>query len=225
MTQDRQMLRDFLLRACHDLRTPVRAVRTNAELLRKTPQRHEGPEFEQILDFLVNGARNLDSLVDGIENYALALRVQGGSSQSLPAAVLLRGVLLKLAAEIRGIGAEITYDDLPRVTGDPDRLMQVLENLLRNALQHSGDAAPRIHISAREQAGEWIFAVHDDGSGLEAEDLERIFRPFERLRSEHGGVGLGLAICREIVAGHGGRIWAESALGTGTTFYFTIEIK
>jgi signal transduction histidine kinase len=101
--------------------------------------------------------------------------------------------------------------------------MQLFENLLRNAIQQRGEVPPRIHISAQENPSQWLFAFSDNGLGIEAEDLERIFRPFERLGRHHGGAGLGLAICREIVAGHGGRIWAESKPGAGTTIHFTIE--
>ena len=222
MAQDRQELRDFFLHACHDLRTPLRAVRTSAELLLKDPAKRQGQEFEEIMGFLVNGARSADSLVSGLANYALALHVQR-SSLPMSAGVLLNSVSAKLAPEIRASNAQITHDELPRTTSDPDRLMQLFENLLRNAIQHRGPEAPRIHISAREQDGEWIFSVRDNGPGIEAEDLERIFRPFERLSRDRGGAGLGLSICREIVAGHGGRIWAESG-GDGTTIYFTIAI-
>jgi signal transduction histidine kinase len=223
MAEDRQGLREFLLRACHDLRTPLRAVRVSTELLLKDPEKREGPEFEQIMSFLINGARNAESLVDGLSKYALALQVQ---RNALPVStgVLLNTVLARLATEIRTSSAEVTRDELPRVIGDPDRLMQLFENLLRNAIQHRGDAAPRIHISAREQDGDRIFSVSDNGPGIAAEDLERIFRPFERLSGDRGGAGLGLSICREIVSGHAGRIWAESVVGSGTTFYFTIGI-
>jgi len=221
MAPDRQAWRDFLWRAAHDLRTPLRAVRTNAELLLKAPEKRQGPEFEQLAGFLVNGARTADSVVDGLANYALALRVEPHAAP-VSTAVLLRGALARLAAEIHAGGAQVDYGDLPRVTGDPDRLMQLFDNLLRNALQHRGEPDPRIQVSASRQDAEWIFAVRDNGPGIQAEDLERIFRPFERLKRNQGGAGLGLAICREIVAGHGGRIWAESAEGQGTTFYFTL---
>jgi signal transduction histidine kinase len=224
MDGDRQELRDLLLKAAHDLRTPLRAVRTSAELLLKAPEKRQGPEFEEIMGFLADGARNASAMVDGLANFALALHVERNPLPA-PTGALLRGVLAKLAAEIKESGAEIQYHDLPRVAGDPDRLMQLFENLLRNAIQHRGDAPPRIEVSAREVSGEWIFAVRDHGPGIPADALERIFRPFERLTRKQAGAGLGLAICREIVAGHGGRIWAEPAGGNGTAFYFTIPAE
>jgi len=221
MASDRQELHDFLLRACHDMRTRLRAVRTNAELLIEAPEKYQRAERAGILQFLVDGARSADSLVDGILNYVLALQVQQNFS-SISTAVLLRGALGKLEVEIRDSGAQISYGEMPQITGDPDRLMQLFENLLRNAIQHRGEAPPCIQVSARLQSSEWLFAIRDNGPGIEAEDLERIFRPFERLRRDHQRAGLGLAICREIVTAHRGRIWAESVVGSGTTVFFAL---
>jgi signal transduction histidine kinase len=221
MSMDRQEQRDFLLRACHDLRAALRAVRANAELMAKARESRDPQQIEQSMSFIVDGAKNADAIVDGLVKYALALRIEI-SPTPVSTGALLRAVLANMAPEINGSGAKITYAALPEVSCDPDRLMQMFENLLRNAIQQRGEAAPRIQVSAQENGGQWLFAVSDNGPGIEAKDLERIFRPFERLRSNQGGAGLGLAICREIVAGHGGRIWAESKAGIGTTFYFTL---
>jgi len=114
----------------------------------------------------------------------------------------------------------VTYEELPRVRGNPDALIQLFEQLIRNAIDHRGDAAARVHISAATMDEGWQVAVQDHGPGVDASELEGIFEPFERL---HGsGPGLGLAICRAIVEGHGGRIWAESQLGKGCTIRFTL---
>lgn len=219
MAEDRQEWSDFLWRACHDLRSAMRAVRTSSELLLKSPEKREGAELEKLLGFLVEGARKADGLVDGLAAYAGALKPPR-EGVPMGTAVLLKNAIAKLAGEIRTSGAEIAYDDLPRITCDPERITQVFEHLLRNSIQHRGDAAARIHVNAREQDGEWIFAVRDNGPGIEADDLERIFRPFERVSRDRGGAGLGLAICRAIVEGQGGRIWAESKPGD-TAFCFT----
>jgi chemotaxis family two-component system sensor kinase Cph1 len=215
--------REFLLRACHDLRTPLRSVRANAELLLKTPGKRDSADYEQILGFIVGGARQMDSLVDGLSSYSLALHVEARAFQAARTDVLLRAVLAKLARELESSGAEVAYDELPRIQGDPDRLLTLFENLVRNAVQHRGPAAPRIHISAEARDGAWLFAVRDNGPGVDSEDLERMFRPFERLgRNGTAGAGLGLAICREIVARHNGRIWAESTAGNGCAVCFTL---
>jgi len=165
----------------------------------------------------------MDLLVDGLSNYSIALRISPTSFVPAPLGVLLRTVLAKLDKEIRANRAEVTYDELPRVSGDPDRLMQLFENLLLNALRHRGQTSPRIDITAGPHAEGWLFAVRDNGPGVEAGDLERIFQPFATLHgADRASPGLGLAICREIVERHGGSIWAEPHAGLGCTFFFTL---
>jgi light-regulated signal transduction histidine kinase (bacteriophytochrome) len=214
---------EFILRACHDLRAPTRAVRTQAELLLRDPEARNSA-FEERLGLIIEGAGKIDLLLDGLAGYSVALQTNPASFQSAPMGVLLRSVLAKFSRDLPNSGAEVTYDDLPVVLGNPDRLMQVFENLIRNALVHRGQAAPHIHVSAVRQAEEWLFSVHDNGPGIDAAFLQKIFMPFERLHGkERPGPGLGLAVCREIVERHGGRIWAESEPGCGSTFRFTLQ--
>jgi len=217
---------EFLLRACHDLRAAARTVRTHSELFLKDAGMPGNSGVEQRLGFIVEGARRIDLLVEGLASYSVALQTDVASFQSARMDVLLRSALKKLEKELRDGGAEVAYGELPTVTGNPDRLMQVFENLLRNALVHLGGAVPRIHISAAKQAEDWLFAVRDNGPGVEAASLESIFMPFERQHGrERGGAGLGLAICRVIVERHGGKIWAESQAGSGATFCFTLPAR
>ena len=217
---------EFILRACHDLRAPTRAVRTQSELLLRDRAALGNSSFEQRLGLIVEGARKIDLLLDGLAGYSVALQTNPASFQSAPMGVLLRSVLAKLNQNLRDCSAEVAYDDLPTVMGNPDRLMQVLENLLRNALMYRGQATPRIHVSAVRQAEQWLFSVHDNGPGVDAASLQKMFMPFERLQgSEHPGPGLGLAICREIVERHGGRMWAESQPGCGTSLHFTLPAE
>ena len=220
---DDRRVSELLLRACHDLRAPLRSIRTHAELL------HRGaavqPPASESLNFIVEGARRIDSLVDGLSHYSVALQLDDSLFQSAPMDVLLRSVLAKLKKELSDAGAQVNYRNLPRVRGNPDRLMEVFENLLRNALAYRGSAAPLIEITAEEQQDRWVFAVRDNGPGIAAGYLEKIFQPFEHLDTGgHSGVGLGLAICRTIVLRHGGEIWAESQEGNGATLYFTLPV-
>lgn len=221
-----QSLSEFLLRACHDLRTPLRSIRANAELLLRSSRTTEISDFEKRLGFIVNGARRIELLADGLASYSLALQIERGEFQSTRMDVLLRAVLAKLDKELREGGANVSYGHLPRIPGNPDRLMQVFENLVRNAVHYRSQAPPLIHITAARRAQEWLFAVCDNGRGIEAAYLEKIFKPFERLNgTESSGPGLGLTICRAIVERHGGRIWAESNAGGGTTFLFTLPAE
>jgi light-regulated signal transduction histidine kinase (bacteriophytochrome) len=125
---------------------------------------------------------------------------------------------------IKESGAELSHDDLPDVMGDNSQLVQLLQNLIYNAIVYRGNKTPRIHISAKSNGHEWIFAVQDNGIGIHPKHQQRIFEIFQRLHNqqEYPGTGIGLAICRRIVHRHGGRMWVESEPEKGSTFYFTI---
>jgi signal transduction histidine kinase len=214
---------EFLLHASHDLRTALRAIRVHTDLLLKDGQAAQAPGLEERLGFIVDGARKVDLLADGLASYSVALQIRQESFQPTPMDVLLRTALAKLDKELRSNDATVTKDKLPRVSGVPDRLMEVFENLLHNALRHRGAAPPQIQITNERRSEEWLFTVRDNGPGVDAPYLETIFRPFVRLQGNRlPGPGLGLAICRIIVERHGGRIWAESADGGGIAFRFTL---
>jgi light-regulated signal transduction histidine kinase (bacteriophytochrome) len=208
-TSDRD-LSEFLLRACHDLRASVRAIRAHTELLRKDRPSPGTADFETRFNFIVDGARRIESLADGFSSYSLALKIDPGSFQFTRLDAVLRTAQAKLAQELGDHGAEVISGELPGVSGNPDRLVQFFETLLRNALHHRAQLSPRIHITAERQAEAWLFAVRDNGSGIEAS------------RQEYESAGMGLTICRAIVERHGGKLWVESKDGTGSTFFFTL---
>jgi signal transduction histidine kinase len=112
------------------------------------------------------------------------------------------------------------------VNGDPVQLYQLFQNLLSNALKYRGESAPRIEVSAALGPSEWVFTVRDNGIGIAADYHEQIFAMFRRLhpRERYPGTGIGLAICKKIVARHGGRIWVESEPGCGASFKFSLPI-
>jgi signal transduction histidine kinase len=119
--------------------------------------------------------------------------------------------------------ASITSDPLPRVLGDKIQLAQLFQNLIENAIKYRSEAAPAIHVSSVANQDDWIISVKDNGVGVSEANLERIFRPFQRLRnSSIPGSGLGLATCSRIVERHRGRIWVESNPGQGSTFFFSL---
>ena len=123
--------------------------------------------------------------------------------------------------------ATISHDTLPEVMVDSTQLIQVFQNLILNGIKFHSEEAPKIHIAAEKKANEWVFSVQDNGIGIDPQYSKRIFEIFKRLhtREKYSGTGIGLAICKRIVEGHGGRIWVESELGKGSTFYFTLPIN
>jgi len=222
-------LSEFLLRACHDLRSSLRAIRAHAELVQKGVHADEASGLDRNFAFIATGARRIESLADGLSGYSIALQIEETTFQPARMDVMLRTALARIDREMQERGAEVTSSELPQVSGKPDRLVQVFEILLHNALRHCGQSLPRIHITAAKQVTadkqgeEWLFAVRDNGPGIDAAYLERVFKPFERLHAGKAeSVGMGLAICRAIVERHGGRLWAESTPGTGSTFLFTL---
>lgn len=214
-------LSEFLLRTCHDLKSSLRAIRTSAELMQRDGAAAESAERH--LGTILTGARNIDVLADGLIAYSLATQIEPSSFRFAGSGALLRAALARLSRELQAQNAEVTYGDLPRVFGDPDRLTEVFDALLKNAVRYRSAAPPRIRVTAEKGPGGWLFAVADNGAGIEAPWLERIFRPFERLQSaDKTGAGLGLATCRAIVERHGGKMWAQSTSGEGSTFFFTL---
>jgi chemotaxis family two-component system sensor kinase Cph1 len=129
-----------------------------------------------------------------------------------------------LDAPIRELGAKVTCSELPVVVGHRAQLVQLLENLIGNALKYRGDDPPCIHVAAGKRVDEWVFSVRDNGIGIDPKYHDRIYDIFRRLHTyrEYPGTGIGLAICRRVVNRHAGRIWVESELGRGSCFYFTI---
>jgi chemotaxis family two-component system sensor kinase Cph1 len=133
-------------------------------------------------------------------------------------------VLTTLRETIEENKADVTVDPLPTVAADESQMMQVMQNLIGNALKFHGPDRPIIRISSSPGEREWTISVKDNGIGLDMADAEKIFLMFQRLnnRDEYPGTGIGLAVAKKIVERHAGRIWVESKLGKGATFFFTI---
>jgi light-regulated signal transduction histidine kinase (bacteriophytochrome) len=137
----------------------------------------------------------------------------------------LERALLNLGGAIQDSGAMVTHDSLPTVLADETQLVQVFQNLVGNAIKYQSSGAPRVHISAAKTDGaKWLFAVNDNGLGIEPQYFDKIFGMFQRLhgREEFSGTGIGLAICKKIVERHGGGIFVESKAGEGSTFRFAL---
>jgi light-regulated signal transduction histidine kinase (bacteriophytochrome) len=141
----------------------------------------------------------------------------------------LTTALINVKTAIEESGSVVTYESLPVVRGDRTQLTQLFQNLIANAVKYHSEKPPFIHVACvsrftPDNKPEFLFSVRDNGIGIAPQYADRIFVIFQRLHSpeEYPGTGVGLAICKKIVEHHGGRIWVESQLGRGATFYFTL---
>jgi len=215
---------EFLLRACHDLRTAVRAIRAHSELLLVDRGPAAPSDLAERLGFIAGGARRIDQVVDGLSDYSLALQIDAAAFQPVPMGALLRTALAKLDPHLSEREAAVTYSALPRIPGDADRLLWLLENLLRKALSTPG-AAPRVHVGAEPDREGWLFSICVSGAAEPAE-LEEMFPPSARVGgSERAASDLGAAICGAIVERHGGSIWTARQPAGGITIFFTLRAE
>ena len=216
-------LEQFAYVASHDLQEPLRMVSSFVEILAKDYQDSLDEQAKKYMGFVLDGARRMNALIDDLLSFS---RV--GSSEIPREPINCEEIVESVISDLRTIidenGAVVTHEPLPTVRGDPTLLPQLFQNLVSNGIKFRRQHQPHIHISAEEQANQWVFLVRDDGIGIEARHFERIFLMFQRLhqRSEYPGTGIGLAMCKRIVENHGGKIWLESELGKGTTFYFSL---
>ena len=212
----------FVSTAAHDLREPLRDVATCSQLMAESYAGRLDSDAGVYLGRIQEGVARMQSLLAGVVDYWTADAGGGQPARTDMEAVLMQA-LLSADRQITERGAIVTHDPMPAAMGDFDMLTKVLRHLIGNAIEYCGALPPRVHIAAQRQDLEWVFSVQDNGPGIEPAFQDRIFGAFKRLHGkEHPGNGLGLAFCRKAIEWHGGRMWMESALGAGSTFYFTL---
>jgi PAS domain S-box-containing protein len=218
-------LEQFAYVASHDLQEPLRMVASYVQLLARRYQGKLDPEADEFIAFAVNGATRMQSLINDLLCYS-RVGNEGPPLETTDMEAVLSRVLDNLKVSTAESGAVVTHDRLPRVEADSGQLAQLFQNLVSNAIKFHGQAPPRIHVGVSHSNGEWLFSVRDNGIGFDAKYADRIFMIFQRLhnRMTYPGTGIGLAICKKIVEHNGGRIWAESEPGQGSSFNFTLPI-
>ncbi len=219
-------LQEFAYIVSHDLNAPLRSVKSFVELLERRCGKLLDPDALDYLGFITAGAKEMEALLNAVLAYSQAGREDKTRPQATDAAGILQWAMMNVDMLAKQTGAKITFDPLPSVWVDQSQLAQIFQHLLTNAMKfRADDAAPQIHVSAAEDAEGMIeFAVTDNGTGIDAAQLNRVFGVFRRLVGKDvPGVGIGLSICRKIVEAHGGRMWAESEPGKGSTFRFTLK--
>ncbi len=212
-----ESLEVFARALAHDLKEPVRTVRAFSDLI---VNYDDPPETKQLYFELIRKASDrMAMLVDTVFQYSQLDDPSRLTKRPIALDGALAAAIDNLAQLILEREATVTSDPLPEVEAHGAHMMQVLQNLIANALRH-GPVGVSIHISAQDESDRIRISVRDNGPGLETHDLERIFRPFKRLNLNEEGAGLGLATCRKIMALHGGTIWCESRIGEGAIFHF-----
>ena len=227
LNRSNEELQQFSYVASHDLQEPLRMVASYTQLLASRYKGKLDADADEFIDFAVDGCNRMQRLIQDLLAYSRS-GTDGKALQKRSSEDALNNALKNLSGTIAESGAVVTHDALPVITTDDTQLAQVFQNLVGNAIKYRGTAVPTVHISAaRTDLDEWTFSVRDNGLGIEAQYFERIFILFQRLhgRTEFKGTGIGLAICKKIVEGLGGRIWVESQVGKGSTFYFALPGK
>ena len=217
-------LEQFAFSASHDLQEPLRMVSVYSQLLKRKLAGKLDAESEILLRHCVDGAQRLDSLIKGLLEYTRASSESISELSEVNAADALQGALDNLLKSIQDSGAVIFTDALPTLRIHALHLQQIFQNLISNAIKYRSKQPPRIHIGSARTEDAWRFSVSDNGIGVDPAYQEQIFGLFKRLHgsSEYAGTGLGLAICKKLVERYRGRIWIDSKLGEGATFYFTL---
>jgi len=217
-------LRRFAYAASHDLQEPLRMVTSYLQIIRDDYQGKLGPDADECIGYAVEGAERMRMLINGLLAYS-RVGAEGNTFAPVDCKAVLTEVLANLELAIRASDARITSEKLPIVTADHYQMVQLLQNLIANALTFRNEVeAPRIHVSATRSDKSWLFSVSDNGIGIAPKYRETVFGIFHRLhdRSKYQGTGMGLAICKRVVERRGGQIWVESEPGHGSTFYFTV---
>lgn len=215
-------LRQFTYAASHDLQEPLRMVAVFTQLLARSLEEHLTDPTRDWMRRIVDGTRRMSELLRDLRSYMEVAQQELTSREIASTGDALASALQNLELAVEESHAVVTSDVLPKVPCPPVFLSLVFQNLIANAIKYAGIEPPRIHISAKEQWSEWVFSVRDHGIGIAPEHHELIFGIFKRLDHEGGGTGMGLAICTRITERCGGRIWVESQLGAGATFFFSL---
>lgn len=218
-------LEDFAWVAAHDLKEPVRTMGTYSKLLAQEYGETLDEQAQQFLDFIHGSSVTAMARIDDVLKFS-AVRRERFDPHPIDLNDVAAAVKQDLQSAIKESGASIVIKgDLPVVMGKSEYLSLLLQNVLSNAIKYRGaDVMPQIEISSKRENDLWLTSVKDNGIGFDAQHKDKIFQMFQRLHRDdkYPGTGLGLAMCKKIVELHGGRIWAESAPGEGTTFFFTL---
>ena len=207
----------------HDLQDPLQLIAQYARLLMERHARSLDNDALRLVSRVTESAARMQSMIDGILEFS-SVASGGRPFQVVDMNNVIGDAIGNLMVRIEETGARVLCDDLPSVVGEPRQLIQLFQNLIGNAIKFHGRVTPMVKISHEERKDDWLVSISDNGIGMDPASVERIFDMFQRLHTseEFPGRGIGLAICKRIAGGHGGRIWVESTPGEGSTFFVTL---
>lgn len=225
LTRSNTELERFAYITSHDLREPLHTIASFAQLLKKE-QTAASDKSQIFLENIQKAAEHMRQLIESLLEFS-RLQHRSKPFKEVECGELMEYVRINLQDALEEHDAQITYKNLPTLFADRTQILQIFQNLIGNALKYHREKPAIIHINAEKQGNEWLFSVKDNGIGIEEKYHEQIFGLLKRLhsRSQYPGTDIGLAICKKAVENHGGRIWVESKLGRGSTFFFTIPIQ
>ncbi len=220
-------LEAFTHSVSHDLRAPLRAVNGFTSILIEEHAHGMPADAQELLSGIKAGSQRMEELIRDLLNLSRIDR-QPLITQTVNLTNLVHKTFEELREQRQGRDIEIQVERLPDCIGDPSLLQQVFVNLLSNAIKFTArQEKASIVVGSKTEAGDTIYFVKDNGVGFDMRNAEKLFGAFQRLHSakQFAGTGVGLSIVQRIVHRHGGRIWAESAVNQGTTFYFTLPLS
>jgi light-regulated signal transduction histidine kinase (bacteriophytochrome) len=221
-----QDLQQFAYAASHDLQSPIRTVMTMSQLLTRRYKGRIDEEADHLIDNITEGMRRLNELVDDLLAYSRLSSRADEAPVEFPLREALDLALANLEEQRKAAKAVIHAESLPLVVGRRTHYVQLFQNLIGNSIKYRGDKTPQIRVTSTYGDEECAIHVSDNGLGFDPVYASRVFEPFQRLHGyEYPGSGIGLAICARVVKQYGGRIWAESKIGNGSVFSFTIPMS
>ncbi|OFY85876.1 MAG: hypothetical protein A3F72_16120 [Bacteroidetes bacterium RIFCSPLOWO2_12_FULL_35_15] len=224
LTEINKDLEQFVYIASHDLQEPLRTISNFVGLLDETYSGKTDEDTKQYLQFILTATERMQNQIKGLLDFTRDRKNVPFVSVDLNK--ILKEVVTDLDISIKECNAKITYSPLPVLVGCEEELKQLFQNLISNALKfRKKNGTPEIEITVEEKDTEYLFAIKDNGIGIEEKHFDKLFIIFQRLNitDRYQGTGIGLAICKKIINLHNGKIWVKSKLNEGSVFYFTIS--
>ena len=223
LAQTNQELERVAYMISQEMQEPLRTIAEHMHALEERLGDRIGNPSKAIIGSAMQAAERVQQLSEDLLAYS-RMGSWGTLREPTDTHDVLSHALEHLHERIEFNQAEITYAELPTVLGDASQLLRLFRQLISNAIKYRSQEPPRIQIEAKRNEKEWVFAIRDNGIGIDAKHIASVFAPFQRFNEIQSDLstGIGLAICRKVVENHNGRIWVESEPDRSSTFFFTL---